>query len=36
MDLIYEVFSKLGLRYVCVLRDGQFAGLVNNSLSVEI
>ena len=29
MELVYECFVKLGLRYVCVLRDGQFAGLVS-------
>lgn len=28
MDLVYECFAKLGLRYICVLKDGQFAGLV--------
>ncbi|KAI9659293.1 MAG: hypothetical protein M1821_001551 [Bathelium mastoideum] len=29
MDLVYECFVKLGLRYICVLRDGRFAGLVH-------
>lgn len=28
MDLVYECFAKLGLRYLCVLRDGKFAGVV--------
>ena len=28
MDLVYEAFVKLGLRYICVLRDGRYAGLV--------
>lgn len=28
MDLVYECFVKLGLRYVCVLKDGRYAGLV--------
>jgi len=28
MDLVYECFVKLGLRYMCVLRDGKYAGLV--------
>lgn len=28
MDLVYECFVKLGLRYVCVTREGRFAGLV--------
>lgn len=29
MDLVFECFVKLGLRYICVLRDGQFAGMVH-------
>ena len=29
MDLVYECFVKLGLRYICVLREGQYAGLVH-------
>jgi len=29
MDLVYECFVKLGLRYICVMRDGKFAGLVS-------
>ncbi len=32
MDLVYECFVKLGLRYICVLRDGQYAGMVSLSL----
>lgn len=28
LDLVYECFVKLGLRYICVLRDGKFAGIV--------
>jgi chloride channel 3/4/5 len=28
MDLVYEAFVKLGLRYICVLRDGRYAGMV--------
>ncbi|KAI9824962.1 MAG: hypothetical protein M1826_007214 [Phylliscum demangeonii] len=35
MDLVYECFVKLGLRYVCVLRDGQFAGLVHKKQFVK-
>jgi chloride channel 3/4/5 len=31
MDLVYECFVKLGLRYVCVLKDGRYAGLVSLS-----
>lgn len=29
MDLVYELFSKLGLRYICVLKDGRYAGMVS-------
>lgn len=32
VDLAYECFVKLGLRYVCVLRDGKYAGMVSNNL----
>lgn len=28
MDLVYECFVKLGLRYVCITQDGKYAGLV--------
>lgn len=28
MDLVYECFVKLGLRYICVTKNGQYAGLV--------
>lgn len=36
MDLVYECFAKLGLRYICVLRDGQYAGMVSGaSLVIE-
>lgn len=28
MDLVYECFVKLGLRYVCITREGRFAGMV--------
>ncbi|KAF2732117.1 chloride channel protein 3 [Polyplosphaeria fusca] len=35
MDLVYECFVKLGLRYVCVLRDGQYAGLVHKKAFVK-
>lgn len=33
MDLVYECFVKLGLRYVCVTKEGRFAGLVSAILS---
>lgn len=29
MDLVYECFVKLGLRYVCVTQDGKYAGMVS-------
>ncbi|PWW79535.1 hypothetical protein C7212DRAFT_275756 [Tuber magnatum] len=35
MDLVYECFAKLGLRYMCVLRDGQFAGVVHKKTFVK-
>ncbi|KAI9832653.1 MAG: hypothetical protein M1819_004238 [Sarea resinae] len=35
MDLVYECFVKLGLRYICVLRDGKFAGLVHKKAFVK-
>jgi chloride channel 3/4/5 len=35
MDLVYQCFVKLGLRYMCVLRDGQFAGLVHKKMFVK-
>lgn len=28
MDLVYECFAKLGLRYICVLKNGKYAGMV--------
>ncbi|RMZ14409.1 hypothetical protein D0860_02115 [Hortaea werneckii] len=35
MDLVFECFVKLGLRYVCVLREGKFAGLVHKKSFVR-
>ncbi|MCJ1392659.1 hypothetical protein MMC18_005529 [Xylographa bjoerkii] len=35
MDLVYQCFVKLGLRYICVLRDGQYAGLVHKKTFVK-
>lgn len=32
MDLVYECFVKLGLRYICVVQDGRYAGLVSIAL----
>lgn len=31
MDLVYELFAKLGLRYICVVKDGRYAGMVSGS-----
>lgn len=28
LDLVYECFVKLGLRYICVLNNGKYAGIV--------
>lgn len=33
MDLVYECFVKLGLRYICALKDGRYAGMVSGALS---
>ncbi|KAL7271479.1 hypothetical protein RUND412_005763 [Rhizina undulata] len=35
MELVYECFAKLGLRYLCVLRDGKFAGVVHKKVFVK-
>ena len=35
MDLVYECFAKLGLRYVCVTREGRFAGLLHRKVFVK-
>lgn len=35
MDLVYECFVKLGLRYICVLREGRFVGLVHKKAFVK-
>ncbi|KAH6668861.1 chloride channel [Halenospora varia] len=35
MDLVYECFVKLGLRYVCVTREGRFAGLTHKKTFVK-
>ncbi|GAO14147.1 hypothetical protein UVI_02037680 [Ustilaginoidea virens] len=29
VDLVYECFVKLGLRYICASKDGQFKGMVS-------
>lgn len=35
MDLVYECFAKLGLRYICVLRDGRYAGMLHRKVFVK-
>ncbi|CAJ2509863.1 Uu.00g057630.m01.CDS01 [Anthostomella pinea] len=35
MDLVYEVFAKLGLRYICVLKDGRYAGMTHKKRFVK-
>lgn len=35
MDLVFECFVKLGLRYICVLREGKFAGMVHKKTFVK-
>ncbi|CAL3971000.1 hypothetical protein PZA11_007373 [Diplocarpon coronariae] len=35
MDLVYECFVKLGLRYICVTRDGKFAGMTHKKTFVK-
>ncbi|KAE8393202.1 chloride channel [Aspergillus alliaceus] len=35
VDLVYQCFAKLGLRYLCVLQNGQYAGLVHKKAFVK-
>jgi len=35
IDLVHQCFVKLGLRYICVLRDGQYAGLIHKKSFVK-
>ncbi|KAK3504921.1 chloride channel [Neurospora crassa] len=35
MDLVYELFVKLGLRYICILRDGKYAGMTHKKTFVK-
>ncbi len=35
MDLVFQCFVKLGLRYTCVLRDGRYAGMVHKKAFVK-
>ena len=35
MDLVFQCFVKLGLRYICVSQDGTYAGLVHKKAFVK-
>ncbi|KAI1323140.1 chloride channel [Xylariaceae sp. FL0255] len=35
LDLVYECFAKLGLRYVCVLKNGLYAGMTHKKQFVK-
>lgn len=35
MDLAFQCFVKLGLRYICVLKEGQYAGLIHKKTFVK-
>ncbi|ETI20409.1 hypothetical protein G647_08444 [Cladophialophora carrionii CBS 160.54] len=35
MDLVYQCFVKLGLRYICVLSEGEFRGMVHKKAFVR-
>ncbi|KAF9893411.1 hypothetical protein FE257_011843 [Aspergillus nanangensis] len=35
IDLVYQCFAKLGLRYLCVLQNGEYAGLVHKKAFVK-
>ncbi|KIX03895.1 uncharacterized protein Z518_07448 [Rhinocladiella mackenziei CBS 650.93] len=35
MDLVYQCFVKLGLRYICVLNEGEFKGMVHKKAFVR-
>lgn len=35
VDLVYECFVKLGLRYICASKDGQFKGMIHKKTFVK-
>lgn len=35
MDLVFQCFVKLGLRYICVSREGQYAGMLHKKTFVK-
>lgn len=36
LDLVYECFVKLGLRYICASRDGQYRGMVSAKIGFAL
>lgn len=35
MDLVYECFVKLGLRYICVLKEGCYNGIMHRKMFIK-
>lgn len=35
MDLVYECFVKLGLRYICATKEGRYAGMIHKKTFVK-
>lgn len=35
MDLVYECFAKLGLRYICVVNEGTYYGVLHRKMFVH-
>ncbi|KAI1310979.1 chloride channel [Xylaria venustula] len=35
LELVHECFAKLGLRYICVLKDGRYAGMTHKKRFVK-
>ena len=35
IDVVFQCFTKLGLRYLCVLQNGQYVGLVHKKAFVK-
>ncbi|KAJ2975347.1 hypothetical protein NUW58_g8381 [Xylaria curta] len=35
LELVYECFAKLGLRYICVLKNGRYAGIAHKKRFVK-
>jgi chloride channel 3/4/5 len=32
MELVFELFSKLGLRYLCIVEGGKYVGVVHKKM----